>query len=298
MRVLITGGTGFIGTALSEERRARGDTVVVLTRERRRAEQRFRQRVAAIESLDEILQDGAPEAIVNLAGLSLGSGRWNEALKRQFVESRVGVTRRVIDYIARAPRKPRVLVSGSAVGYYGARGDEELAEDAPPGNEFQSDLCRAWEAEASKARAHGVRVCLMRMGVALGRDGGALSGLLPAFCRGLGGYAGSGRQWMSWIHIEDVAGVVARLVADETLEGAFNVTTPFPERNRDFARALGRALHRPVLLWAPGWLVRLGAGEMARLYLTGQKVLPRRLLAAGYRFRYPTLEQALAQILA
>ncbi|MBW8055791.1 MAG: TIGR01777 family protein, partial [Nitrospira sp.] len=203
MHVLVTGGSGFIGGALCRRLLAGGHAVSVLTRERQRAEQLFQGKVAAIESLDELPRETAPEAIVNLAGLSLGSGRWTERLKQEFIASRVGVTRQVISHIARTDRKPGILISGSAVGYYGARGDEELGEDAPPGNEYQSHLCKAWEAEALKAAQHGVRVCISRAGVVLGKGGGALSSLVSQFRLGLGGYVGSGRQWMSWVHIDD-----------------------------------------------------------------------------------------------
>lgn len=298
MHVLVTGGTGFIGGALCRRLLAGGHAVSVLTRERQRTEQLFQGKVAAIESLDELPRETAPEAIVNLAGLSLGSGRWTERLKQEFIASRVGVTRQVISYIARTDRKPGILISGSAVGYYGARGDEELGEDAPPGNEYQSHLCKAWEAEALKAAQHGVRVCVSRTGVVLGKGGGALSSLVSQFRLGLGGYVGSGRQWMSWVHIDDLVGIMLHLMADESLAGAFNSTAPNPETNRDFARKLAAALHRPALVWAPDWLLRLMVGEMAHLYVTGQKVPPSRLLESGYRFKFPELRAALADILA
>ncbi len=298
MHVLVTGGSGFIGGALCRRLLAGGHAVSVLTRERQRTEQLFQGKVAAIESLDELPRETAPEAIVNLAGLSLGSGRWTERLKQEFIASRVGVTRQVISYIARTDRKPGILISGSAVGYYGARGDEELGEDAPPGNEYQSHLCKAWEAEALKAVQHGVRVCISRTGVVLGKGGGALSSLVSQFRLGLGGYVGSGRQWMSWVHIDDLVGIMLHLMADESLAGAFNSTAPNPETNRDFARKLAAALHRPALVWAPDWLLRLMVGEMAHLYVTGQKVLPSRLLELGYRFKFPELRAALADILA
>ncbi|MFQ5757421.1 MAG: TIGR01777 family oxidoreductase [Acidiferrobacterales bacterium] len=298
MNILVTGGTGFIGGALCRRLLAGGHAVSVLTRERQRAEQLLQGKVAAIESLDELPQETAPEAIVNLAGLSPGSGRWTERLKQEFLAGRVGVTRQVIRYIARTDRKPGILISGSAVGYYGARGDEELGEDAPPGNEYQSHLCKAWEAEAFKAAQYGVRVCVSRTGVVLGKGGGALSSLVSQFRLGLGGYVGSGRQWMSWVHIDDLVGIMLHLMADESLAGAFNTTAPNPEMNRDFARELAAALHRPALMWAPGWLLRLMVGEMAHLYVTGQKVLPSRLLESGYRFKFPELRAALADILA
>ncbi len=204
----------------------------------------------------------------------------------------------MIDYIAAATPKPQVLISGSAVGYYGARGDEELIEESTAGNEYQSELCQAWEAEALKAQTHGVRVCLLRTGVVLGKGGGALSSLIPQFKLGLGGYAGTGKQWMSWIHVEDLIGIMLYLLTNESLSGAFNGTAPSPETNRDFAAKLAAALHRPAIMWAPAWMLKLMVGEMAHLYLTGQKVIPKRILEAGYRFRYPELRAALANILA
>lgn len=294
MTVLITGGTGFIGSALCERLLVEGHRVAVLTRDRQRAAERFRNRVRAIEDPAEL--DRPPDVMINLAGRSLGSGRWNPALKREFIASRVDTTRRLIDTIGSVSPRPRLLISGSAVGYYGARGDEELDEDSSPGDEYQSELCRAWEAEALRAEDLGVRVCRLRMGVVLGPDGGALSSLLPPFRLGLGAWLGDGRQWMSWIHRDDLIGVVRFLMAHDELSGAFNVTAPQPQTNRDFAVTLGRVLHRPVLLRIPGWAVRLQVGGMAHLFLTGQKVLPRRLLAAGYRFEFPTLDAALAAV--
>jgi uncharacterized protein len=294
--VLVTGGSGFIGRALCASLLARGERVTVLTRNRQHAQQVVDARVTCIESPHELSE--TPQAIINLAGLSLGSGRWNAKRKQQFVDSRVGTTQRLIDYMTAATPKPQVLISGSAVGYYGARGDEELTEESRVGNEYQSDLCKAWEAEALKAQAHGVRVCLSRTGVVLGKGGGALSSLIPQFRLGLGGYVGTGRQWMSWIHMEDLLAIIQRLMTDTSLSGVFNSTAPNAETNRDFARKLATALHRPAIMWAPAWMLQLMVGEMAHLYLTGQRVLPKRLLAADYRFQYPALDDALAQILA
>lgn len=296
MNVLVTGGTGFIGRALCTTLLTRGYRVFVLTRERQRAQRILDRRVTAVESLEEIDAASAPAAIVNLAGLSLGSGRWNQTLKRQFITSRVGTTARVIDYIATATPKPQALISGSAVGYYGARGDEELTEESIAGNEYQSDLCRAWEAEALKAQACGVRVCLLRSGVVLGKGGGALSSLIPQFKLGLGGYVGTGKQWMSWIHMEDLLGIIQHLITDPSLKGAFNSTAPNPATNRDFAAKLAAALHRPAIMWAPAWALRLMVGEMAHLYVTGQRVIPKRLLEAGYRFSYSELSAALGSV--
>lgn len=289
--VLVTGGTGFIGSALTARLRAAGDRVTVLTRDRRRAAARLGPGVTAVEAMDELTGD-PPDVIVNLAGKNLGAERWNARVKREMVASRVDTTRRVVDWMARSGTPPRLLVSGSAVGYYGARGDAELTEDAPPGDEWQSELCRRWEDAALEAERHGVRVCLSRTGVVMGPGGGALAGLAPMFRRGLGAVAGSGRQWVSWVHMDDLLDMFQRCMADPSLAGPFNNTAPHPVTNRDFSRAIGRAVHRPVLLRAPGFAMRLLYGEMAHLYLTGQKVLPARHLAGAFSFRHPRIEGA------
>ena len=296
-RICVTGGTGFIGTALCDQLLQHECDVSVLTRDTHRAERYLDRRVKPLQSLAEFGPDDTPEVIVNLAGQSLGSGRWTKALKQTFLSSRVGTTNRIIQHIVESRTKPRVLISGSAVGYYGARGDEILNEDSASGDEFQADLCRQWEAEAVKAKDLGVRVCILRMGVVLGKDGGALSSLLPSFKLGLGGHLGNGKQWMSWVHIDDLVGIMSYLMAHENLSGAFNATTPNPETNRNFANELGKALHRPTFVRVPGWAVRIRVGEMARLFLTGQRVLPQRLITSGYAFKYPELGLALKELI-
>lgn len=293
-RVLITGGTGFIGTALSERLLGAGVEVTVLTRDSARALDHFSGRVRAVERFEEIGDGEEPEVIVNLAGKNLGAERWNDKVKRELIASRVDSTQRVIDYIAVSSSKPRLLISGSAVGYYGARGDESLDEQEPAGTEYQSRLCAQWEQTAHRAEEFGVRVCISRTGVVLGRGGGALSGLLPQFRKGLGAVAGSGRQWVSWIQMQDLNDLFLRFMRDDSLHGAFNNTAPNPVTNREFATSIGRAVGRPVLLRAPGWLIRLAMGEMAHLYLTGQRVIPERHLQGGFRYRYPDIESALA----
>ena len=237
-----------------------------------------------------------PDGIVNLAGENLGAHRWNEARKREFRDSRIGTTRRVVDWLRGRARRPAVLVSGSAVGYYGARGDEPLAEDASPGHEYQSDLCRDWEAEALKAEALGVRVCTVRIGIVLGPDGGAIAAMKLPFQLGLGGPLGDGRQWMSWIHRADLVALILWLLTCDACRGAYNATAPEPATNRAFARALGASLHRPAVLPMPAPVVRALVGEMAHLLLTGQKVLPRRALAEGFTFRFPVLATALQDL--
>lgn len=290
--VLVTGGTGFIGTALIRRLLSEGLRVCVLSRNRLRAERHFRGGVTAVESLFGLDPDIAPRIIVNLAGKNLGSQRWNAQVKQQLVASRVEVTRHVIDYIAAAAIKPELLISGSAVGYYGARGEETLTEAAAPGGEYQSELCRRWEAAARPAEDQGVRVCVSRTGVVMGQGGGALSGLLPMFRRGLGAVVGSGRQWISWIQMDDLIDIFIDFMSNPVLAGAFNNTSPEPVTNRVFARTLGQVLRRPVLLRVPGPVLRLQMGEMAHLYLTGQRVMPARHQQRGYRYRYPDIRSA------
>ena len=296
-RVLITGGTGFIGSALAERLMHLGVAVSVLTRDRSRAEQHFEGRVQAYEAMSQIEGGDEPDVIVNLAGKGLESERWNARVKREIVLSRVETTNHVLDYIARSKQKhPRLLISGSAVGYYGARGDVRLTENDPPANEFQSTLCKEWEAAALRAEDYGVRVCLSRTGVVMGPNGGMLAGLVPMFRLGLGAVAGNGEQWLSWIHMDDLIDIFLRFMADERLSGPFNNTSPEPVTNREFAQTLGQVLHRPVFLRAPAWALRLLKGEMAHLYVTGQRVIPARHLDQGHVFRYPALRSALEHV--
>lgn len=295
MHVLVTGGTGFIGKALCRALRARGDQVSVLTRSAIRAYTVLPKDVAALESLDGLR---GVDAVVNLAGENLVAGRWTEARKRRMLDSRLGITRSLIDWMAHGPA-PGVLLSGSAVGWYGARGEETLTEDAPPGSadEFQVRLCSAWEAEAAKATELGVRTCLLRTGLVLERDGGTLKAMLRPFRLGLGGPMGSGEQWMSWIHRDDHVALMLWLLDRDSARGAYNLTAPEPVRHREFVEALGRALHRPTVLRMPGFALKALVGELADLILTGQKVLPRRALDDGFVFRYPDLGGALAAVL-
>lgn len=297
MRVLITGGTGFLGSALTAALHARDAEVIVLTRDRRTARDRLGDGALIVERLDELDESRAPDAVVNLAGANLGTARWTVARKQAFVDSRVGVTERVVRYIRDAPQRPRVLISGSAVGYYGARGEETLDESAPPGDEFQSELCRRWEAAAQPAEDYGVRVCYLRTGAVLGPGGGPLAGLLPPFRLGLGAWLGDGRQWLSWIHLDDWLRLVEQLIDRDDLAGPFNATAPEPVRNRELAETLGAVLRRPVALRIPSWAARLLWGEMAHMLVTGQRVLPHRALEGGFTFRFAELRPALEHIL-
>jgi uncharacterized protein len=298
MHILITGGTGFIGKALCSELMRRGHQPTVLSRNAAQATLLLPAGVHVVSSLDQ-LRDEIPEAIVNLAGENLGATRWTPARKQAFIDSRAGTTRRLIEFMRNCVSKPRVLVSGSAIGWYGARGDTLLDEDSAPGSaqEFQVQLCQAWENAALAAQDLGLRVCRVRIGIVLERDGGPLARMLPPFRFGLGGPLGDGRQWMSWIHRADLIALLIRLIEDETLSGAFNGTAPEPVRNRDFARTLGAALGRPAALPMPGFALRLLLGEMAEMLLGGQRVLPRRMQDQNFGYRYPDLDSALRAIL-
>lgn len=293
MRILITGGSGFIGQALCRSLLADRDEVVVLTRDARRARKRLPAEVALVERLREA---GNVDAVVNLAGENLADHRWTAARKQAIRESRLGTTRGLVEWMAAREHKPRVLVSGSAVGWYGPRGDEPLSEDASPGSDFAAWLCRDWEAEAEAATALGVRVCRIRTGIVLDADGGALAKMLLPFRLGLGGRFGDGRQWMSWIARADVVGLILWLIRTESARGAYNATAPAPVTNADFSAALGAALHRPVLLPVPAFVLRVMLGEMADLLLTGQRVIPAHAQTQGFRFRYSDLPAALRAI--
>ncbi|MBN6111056.1 TIGR01777 family oxidoreductase [Xanthomonas bonasiae] len=294
MHVLVTGGTGFIGRALCPALLQAGHQVSVLSRDAARAT----RALPGVQALQD-LQGAAPaHAVINLAGEPLSDGRWNETRKRRFRTSRIGTTRALLDWIAQLDpaQRPACLLSGSAIGYYGDRGNDLLDERSPAGEDFAAHLCRDWETEALRAQTLGVRTSLVRTGVVLGRDGGALSRMLPPFRLGLGGRMGDGRQWMSWIHRDDHVGLLLWLLQHGG-EGAYNATAPTPVTNADFAQQLGQVLHRPALLPAPAAALRLAFGEMADLLLGSQRVLPTRAQQEGYVFRYPELGGALREVI-
>jgi len=298
MRILLTGGTGLIGRELCRLWAAQGHELVVWSR---RPEQ-----VAALCSgargiarLDQ-LDAGAPlDAVVNLAGAPIADRPWTAKRRQLLWDSRIALTRELVDWLASRPLKPRVLLSGSAVGWYGDGGERRLDESSPAGSEdFASQLCFAWEEAAQRAAELGIRVVLIRTAPVLAAKGGMLGRLLLPFRLGLGGPMGSGRQWMPWIHIADEVGLIDFLLQHEGCSGPYNACAPMPVRNAEFARSLGRVLHRPALLPAPACVLRLALGEMADLLLGGQHLQPQRTLDAGYRFRFPELEAALTDLLA
>lgn len=296
MKVLITGGTGLIGRALCRVLRARDCDITVLSRRPAAVAGKCGAAVRAFGSLDDWRAGENFDAVVNLAGAPIADRRWSAARKRVLWDSRVALTEALVEKIAAAEAPPRVLLSGSAVGFYGDCGDAEVTESAPPGDDFGARMCAAWEQSARAAEAAGVRVCTLRTGLVLSRDGGMLARQLPAFRLGLGARLGDGRQWHSWIHIDDHIGMLCALLFDDAHRGAFNLCAPAPARNADFTARLARALHRPAVLRAPAVVINAALGEAAVLLLGGQRVLPARLLAAGYHFRYAALNEALAEL--
>ena len=287
MRVLVTGGTGLVGRPACDALRAAGHAVTIVSREPGRVP----ARAIGWDGLRAAMPE--TDAIVNLAGESIASGRWTAARKAAIRSSRVEATRALVDAAAAASPRPKVLVNASGVGYYGAHGDEPLDETAAAGTDFLARLCVEWEAEARRAEALGVRVVVVRLGVVLAPDGGALSAMLLPFRAGLGGPIGGGRQWISWVHRDDVVGLLREAVGNTEYAGPVNATSPNPVTNRDFARALGRALHRPTVLPVPGIGLRLLMGEMATMLLTGQRVLPKAAERLGYAWQQPELPEAL-----
>jgi uncharacterized protein (TIGR01777 family) len=295
--VLVTGATGFVGRRLVEALAAGGHQVIALVRDPARADM-LRPPLRLITSLEQIPDRTPIDAIVNLAGEPIANGPWTRSKRRRMVESRRDVTMAVVRLIARLDRRPSVLISGSAVGWYGLRQDEVLTETDDGTACFSRTLCEAWEHAAMRAEQYGVRVVRLRTGLVLGSAGGLLARMLTPFEFGLGGQLGSGTQWMSWIERDDLVRLIAHVIAHPELSGPLNATAPMPVQNAAFAAALGRALHRPAALRVPAGLLRLLAGDLAtELLLGGQRVLPDKALANGFVFRHRTLDSALAAIL-
>ncbi|MGD0624786.1 MAG: TIGR01777 family oxidoreductase [Thermodesulfobacteriota bacterium] len=299
MKILITGGTGFVGTHLCARFLQDGHEVTILTRSRKGPE----EGPAGISYLpgdptqkgpwQEAIQNH--EVIVNLAGASIFS-RWTAKQKKAIRESRVSTTGNIVEGMPSHPEKKITLFSTSAVGYYGFCGDEELVEDSPAGSDFLARLAVEWEGEALKAKDKGARVVITRFGIVLGEKGGALSQMIPLFKRYMGGPIGSGKQWFSWIHIKDLAAAFVFLMKPPEISGPVNICSPNPVRNRDLAKALGRVLHRPSFVPAPGFMLKWVLGEFGSVILEGQRVIPRWLLDHGFVFQYPDIDKALQSI--
>lgn len=304
-RIFLTGGTGLIGSRLVKLLLARGDQPVVLTRRFAHARQALGTQVELVEgdpmrAGDWMAKVEECDGVLHLAGENVFAKRWSASFKQMLVDSRVVSTRNVAEALARKPRtasgEPKVLVNASAIGIYGPRGDEEITEETPPGDDFLSRLCVDWEKEAREVEKAGVRSAQVRVGVVLDKEGGALAKLLTPFKLFVGGPVGSGRQYMAWIHHEDMCGLFLFALDTPSCTGPLNGTAPAPVTNKEFSRALGKALGRPSFMWTPGFALRAALGEAAEIVVNGQRVVPKKALALGYAFKYPTVESALAQI--
>jgi len=293
MKILVTGASGFIGTHLTGVLLNRNHQVLGLARSLRNkgiSDPKYRF-IAADTAQPGPWQEALADvdAVVNLAGRSI-SGRWNEAVKTEIRESRILTTRRVVQGLP--PGKPVVLISASGVGFYGNRGDDVLTEEAPAGDDFLARLSKDWEKEALAAAAKGARVVLTRLGVVLGKGGGAMARMIPAFKSFVGGPIGNGRQWFPWIHLEDLSAAMLFLLEHPEISGPVNLCAPEPVTNRDLAVALGRALNRPAVMPAPAFMVRLALGEFADVLLGSQRAVPQKLLQHHFGFRYPEIRSA------
>jgi hypothetical protein len=302
MKVVVAGGSGFIGRAVCQALAGRGDEVVVLTRDARRAQAVLGERVRLV-SWDPRAQgdwtsalEGA-DAVVGLTGEVVVGKRWTAARKEAIRASRVEVTQALVAAVGAAERRPRVFVSTSAVGFYGPRGDEEVTEEDGAGADFLAQVCVAWEAAARAAEAHGLRTVMVRNGVVLAEGGGALAQMLGPFKAFLGGPIGSGKQPFPWIHRDDVVGIYLHSLDQAAVSGPVNAVAPQAQSMKEFARVLGKVLHRPSALPVPAVAVRAMFGEGADVVLTGQRAVPRKILALGYRFRFESAEGALRDIL-
>jgi len=278
MNIGLTGASGFIGCRVQQRLTADGHTVRAIS-------VRTAPDAKALEGIT---------AVVHLAG-EPAAQRWTAEARRKILESRREGTRRLVEALKAHP--PNVLVSASAIGYYGDRGDEILTEVSSPGTGFLCEVTEAWEEEALKAADFGVRVARLRIGVVLGRDGGALQKMLLPFKLGLGAKLGDGRQWMSWIHLEDVVSLIGYVIREKTLRGVLNATAPHPVTNAEFTKSLGEAVHRPAIFAAPAFALKLALGDMSEVLLASQRVIPEATIASGFEFEYPDLKGALVEIL-
>lgn len=299
MKIFMTGGTGFVGTALSRRLIAEGHRVTILTQSQEDTKLQM-PGLAYLVGNPNVRGDWQKavenhEVIINLAGASIFS-RWTDAQKKILRSSRIDTTRNLVEALP-DDSKHITLFSTSAVGYYGFHEDEELTESSSAGNDFLARLAFDWEAEALRAQDKGARVVITRFGIVLGQNGGALGQMIPLFKYFLGGPLGSGRQWFSWVHMQDLTEAFIFLMRHPEVSGAVNLCSPHPVRNRDLGKALGHVLHRPSFMPSPGFMIRLILGEFGSVLLKGQRVMPRRLLGAGFYFQHPDIEGALSSII-
>lgn len=300
-KFLITGGTGFIGSRLIPKLLASENEVTLLSRNTVRAAQKFNQAINVISHMDELKDNVEFDIVINLVGQGIADKRWTDKIKQQLRESRLKLTQSLMSFLKRVEKKPECLISGSAIGYYGALGDEKVDESFQHNNEqnFSQQLCMDWEKEASLSESFGIRTCYLRTGIVLGPNGGALAKMLPPFKMGLGGPIGDGHQWMSWVHIDDLIGIMFHIINNKNIHGPVNGTSPNPVTNKQFSSSLGQTLNRPAFFPLPSFVVKLLMGQMGEeLLLSGQRVIPKKMLNAGYVFQYKELESALSDVIA
>ncbi|ADP13134.1 Putative sugar nucleotide epimerase [Erwinia sp. Ejp617] len=296
MHILITGGTGLIGRPLTARLLQLGHQVSVVTRDVAAARSKLGEQVTLWSGLEQQQDLNGVDAVINLAGEPIAAKRWSDERKRLLCESRWQITERLVTLIKASSRPPALLISGSATGYYGNSGDQVLTEDDPGHDEFTHQLCARWEQLAQQAQSEQTRVCLIRTGVVLSKEGGALAQMKLPFKLGIGGPLGSGKQYMPWIHLEDAISGILWLLDKPELHGPFNLVAPYAVRNEQFAAALGHAMHRPAFMRTPAMAIKLMMGESAVLVLGGQHVIPQRLEASGFAFRWYDLEKALRDV--
>ncbi|MDU0112569.1 TIGR01777 family oxidoreductase [Psychrosphaera aquimarina] len=292
MNILITGGTGFIGSALCSFLIADGHTLVVVSR----SIKRNHSNITYVTQIDNSMQF---DVVINLAGEPIANKCWSHSQKSKIQDSRINTTTHLIDYFKNTRLKPSLFISGSAIGFYGINTtNQDINETAKGDDSFSSTLCKEWETTALAAQALGIRTCLLRTGIVLGKKGGALNKMLPPFKLGLGGKIGSGQQWMPWIHIDDMVGLITLCIDNKNINGAINCTAPFPVTNSAFTKALSLAVNRPTLLPIPAWLIKLLMGQMGQeLLLSGKKVVPAKALASGYQFKFEQINDALNDVI-
>jgi len=302
MKVGLMGGTGFVGASLLNQLVAKGYKIVLLTRDKKKAIHLESQTIQVVQWQADDLDSWKEsiegcDAIINLAGEGIAAKRWTKQQKEKIKTSRIQSTRSLVRVIESLKQKPPVLVNASAIGYYGDVPEGDVTESHPKGESYLSDVCEGWEKEAEKAQDFGVRVVMLRIGIVLGKKGGALKRMLPPFQFFIGGPLGTGKQWFPWVHRDDVIGAILFSLTNEKVEGRVNMTAPESLRMKEFCHVLGKVLHRPSSLPVPTFALKLLAGDMSEMLITGQKVVPKKLQEYGYTFKYPQCEEALRAIL-